>query len=138
MTHRLDINIIMVIIFSIFPTWTKRALMGFRCNEELQLPLSTLIVRWQLKRALPSYDLRTLRCIFSHYGLVRHIRQLSPNSCLVVFEQLEPACHVMQSRTIGDPMNKVHCAWWHQSMANKVVSATTKGVKVKTDFYKLK
>ena len=110
--------------------------MGFRCNQELQLPLSTLTARWQLKRTIPAYDDFSLRLLFSRYGVLREIRKLSPNSCLVIFDSIEDACRVMQARNIGDPANKLQCSWWHHSMANKTVCARSKGIKVQTDYYK--
>lgn len=122
-------------IFSIRPTWTKRAMQGFHDNQFDQYPLQTVTVRWQLKRKLPKYNPETLRYILEPFGDIRDIRILSPNSCIVIFADISSACRVVQSRCIGDPMNKLNCTWWHKSMANKCVAARANGLSIKTDVF---
>ncbi|XP_053394411.1 testis expressed protein 56-like isoform X2 [Mercenaria mercenaria] len=117
------------------PSWTRKAMQGFYSNQQLQYPLTTIIVRWQLKRKLPKYDPETLKSIFAQYGEIKAIRILSPNSCLIIFKDISTACRVIQARCLGDPMNKLTCTWWHKSMANKCVAARAKGVSIKTDVF---
>lgn len=120
---------------SVRPSWTKRAMQGFRDNQKLQYPLPTLTVRWQLKRKLPKYDTNTLRHFLASYGEIQDILVSSPNSCLVIFKEISAACRVTQARCLGYPTNKLHCTWWHSSMKNKSVVASIKGLSVKTDHF---
>ncbi|XP_067677303.1 uncharacterized protein [Haliotis asinina] len=107
-------------------------------NEQTQLPLSTLVVRWQLRRYIPSYDMRELHTILSCFGSITTIYQQSPNSAMVIFDDISSACRVMQTKQLGQLRNKIHCSWWHRLMTNKSFYTGKKGVRVKIDrFLKL-
>lgn len=122
-------------IEGIRPSWMKRAVQGFHENQMDQYPLQTVIIRWQLKRKLPKYNPETLKYILAPYGDIREIQILSPNSCLIIFKDISSACRVMQSRCLGDPLNKLNFSWWHKSMANKCVATRANGVSIKTDVF---
>lgn len=109
----------------------KETKQHLRENERFKFPLSTLMVRWQFKRNLPGYDLSSLNATFSRYGKVKELRMTSPNTALVVFEDLSVACNVANSRYLGDKQNRLHCRFWHRTMENKAVVANQKGAKVR-------
>lgn len=102
-------------------------------NKKLQLPLSTLVVRWQPKRHVSGYTLSDLLSVFSQFGSIQQLRLLSLNSALVVFEEISSACRVMQYPYLGDDCNKMYSSWWHRCMENKYVRMTERGIKIKTD-----
>eukprot|EP00105_Crassostrea_gigas_P037398 XP_019921546.1 PREDICTED: uncharacterized protein LOC109618386 [Crassostrea gigas] len=107
-------------------------------NKRLQLPLSTLVVRWQPKRHVCGYTLSDLLSVFSQFGSIQQLRLLSFNSALVVFEEIASACRVMQYPYLGDVCNKMCSSWWHRCMENKYVRMSERGIKIKTDrFVKL-
>ncbi|XP_076096509.1 testis expressed protein 56-like [Mytilus galloprovincialis] len=107
--------------------WMKETKSLVKENERYQRPLATLNVRWQLKRILPGYDLSSLYNIFSRHGEIKDLRMTSPNSAMVVFDELSVACNVANSRFLGDPQNRLHCRFWHRTMENKAVVLTQKG-----------
>lgn len=115
----------------------KKAIEEYKEKRKLQFPLATISVRWQQKRTLLNYDLSKLWSIFERFGTVVDIRMISSNSCIVIFEEIVTACNVMQSKCLGNPLNILHCSWWHKSMANKSVVARAKGVSVRTDTFLL-
>jgi hypothetical protein len=100
-----------------------------------QYPLQTVIIRWQLRRKLPKYNPETLKRILEPYGGVRDIRILRPNSCLVILKDILTACRVMHSHSLGHPLNKLICSWWHKSMANKCIATSARGVSIKTNVF---
>lgn len=102
-------------------------------NKRLQLPLSTLVVRWQPKRHVCGYTLSDLLSVFSQFGSIQQLRLLSLNSALVVFEEIASACRVMQYPYLGDVCNKMCSSWWHRCMENKYVRMSERGIKIKTD-----
>lgn len=102
-------------------------------NKRLQLPLSTLVVRWQPKRHVCGYTLSDLLSVFSQFGSIQQLRLLSLNSALVVFEEIASACRVMQYPYLGDVCNKICSSWWHRCMENKYVRMSERGIKIKTD-----
>ncbi|XP_071116941.1 uncharacterized protein [Haliotis cracherodii] len=108
---------------------------SYMSNEQTQLPLSTLVVRWQLRRYIPSYDMRELHTILSCFGNITTIYQQSPNSAMVIFDSISSACRAMQTKQLGQLRNKIHCNWWHRLMTNKSVYVSKRGVSVKTDRY---
>jgi len=108
-------------------------MMGFYGNETLQYPMATVIVRWQLKRKLRNYDLPRVRKLLAQYGAVESLKALAPNICVVTFRDLASACAVIEASHIGDAGNKLHCTWWHKSMANKSVLQRARGLAVKVD-----
>lgn len=122
---------------NIFPSWTRKAVEGYHENKKLQYPLPTLLVRWQLKRNFPNYDKDSLKTLFLRFGPVTDVRIVSPNSCMVIFENIQSACDVMQCRNLGEHSNKLHCSWWHKSMANKTVVARAKGISFRTNLFLL-
>ncbi|XP_061166091.1 uncharacterized protein LOC133175012 [Saccostrea echinata] len=101
-------------------------------NKRLQLPYSTIVVRWQRKRDINGYNLPDLMSVLSQYGAIRYLRMLSPNSALVVFEELSSSCNIMQHSVLGDS-NKLYCKWWHKCMENKFVYLSKRGIKVIKD-----
>lgn len=102
-------------------------------NKRLQLPLSTLVVRWQPKRTVCGYTLSDLFSVFSQFGSIQQLRLLSPNSALIVFEEISSACRVMQYQYLGDVCNKMYPSWWHRCMENKHVRMSERGIQIKTD-----
>lgn len=102
-------------------------------NKRLQLPLSTLVVRWQPKRTVCGYTLSDLFSVFSQFGSIQQLRLLSPNSALIVFEEISSACRVMQYPYLGDDCNKMYPSWWHRCMENKHVRMSERGIQIKTD-----
>lgn len=106
---------------------------GFRANERRQLPWPTLLIRWQIKRTHPGYDIITIREILSKYGAIREIRLVSINSVMVIFQDVSTACDIMMAPGVGDIDNLLHPSWWHMAMRDKFVSSSKKGVLIKTD-----
>ncbi|XP_069127840.1 uncharacterized protein [Argopecten irradians] len=111
-------------------SWMKASMKNFRENERLQFPLASVVVRWQQKRYTVDFNQKLLRTIFSKFGTVREIRKLSPNSVLVIFEEMSAACDVIHSNYIGMSGSKLHCRWWHKCMESKAAVNFSKGVKV--------
>lgn len=128
--------VIRCLFYSLRPSWLRRALDGFYSNEHLQFPMATILVRWQMKRYPPNYDMAAVQSLLASFGSIRWIKRLGPNSCVVTFEDLAAACNVVQSRNIGLPKNRLFCAWWHKSMDNKNVTVGAKGVDIRTNHYK--
>lgn len=120
-------------MFYSFFSWARFCKKKYKENQEAQLPLTTVVVRWQFKRGLPGYDHSTLQLILSRYGALRELRMLSPNSAMAVFDELTSACNVIQSHILGDPNNRLHCRWWHRAMENKSVYFSRKRIKVRKD-----
>lgn len=114
-------------------SWARFCKKKYKENQEAQLPLTTVVIRWQFKRGLPGYDHATLQLILSRYGALRELRMLSPNSAMAVFDELTSACNVIQSHILGDPNNRLHCRWWHRAMENKSVYFSRKRIKVRKD-----
>nr|XP_022318959.1 uncharacterized protein LOC111121820 [Crassostrea virginica] len=104
-------------------------------NKRLQLPLSTLVVRWQQRKRVDGYILSDLMSVFSQFGTIQRLRMLSPNSAQVVFDELVSACRVMQYSYLGDVCNKLHCTWWHKCMGNKYLHLSKRGVRIVTDHF---
>ncbi|OWF35536.1 uncharacterized protein LOC110442826 isoform X2 [Mizuhopecten yessoensis] len=111
-------------------SWMRSSTKHFRENERLQFPLASVVVRWQQKRYPIDFNHKLLHTIFSKFGTVREIRKLSPNSALVVFEELNAACDVIYSNYIGMCGSKLHCRWWHKCMESKEAICFGKGVKM--------
>lgn len=111
--------------------WVKTSCKRFALNQTEQIPLASIVVRWQLKRRPAGYDERFLHAIFSKYGKVREIRILSESSALVIFEELRSACDAIRSTYIGLLENKLHCRWWHKSLETKAGCRMFKGVQIK-------
>ncbi|KAK3091584.1 hypothetical protein FSP39_020960 [Pinctada imbricata] len=106
---------------------------AFKRNSGHQIPIPTLVVRWQIKKDMTPYDLSYLHELFSIYGKVVDLRRLSFNSVMVTFDSLTSACHVLASRGLGGPYNQLHCRWWHRQMENKYVVQAGRGIKIMQD-----
>ncbi|KAH3696714.1 hypothetical protein DPMN_084190 [Dreissena polymorpha] len=120
---------------NVHPSWTKRAFKSFYSNQQLQFPIATVVVRWKQCHHLPNYDITGLRDTLSKCGEIVELKQMKPNVCVVTFKELSSACDVIQSRHIGEPINKLYCTWYHKAMENKFVYEDVKGISVKRNLF---
>ncbi|KAL3867862.1 hypothetical protein ACJMK2_040708 [Sinanodonta woodiana] len=110
---------------------------NFEKNKLSQIPLSSVVVRWQFTRTRPVYNEDSLRSILSEYGNVREVRMISLQSALVIFEDLTSACDVMQCHNVGERRNRLACSWWHRSMSNKSIIIKPDGMHIMTNTFQI-
>ncbi|XP_041359426.1 uncharacterized protein C6orf201 homolog isoform X2 [Gigantopelta aegis] len=92
---------------------------SFKRNHDRLLPMSTIAVRWRLRYEVPNYTLKELYAIMRHYGSIAAMYQTSPNSAIIVFDNILSACRVMHASQLKHLRNVIICSWWHVYMWNK-------------------
>ncbi|XP_076462245.1 uncharacterized protein LOC143294713 [Babylonia areolata] len=90
------------------------------------LPLSTVIVRWQLKLFFPPFNVSELKFIMSGFGEVLSVPHIDINSALVVFRDLQSAQQAVNSKFLGNPTCRLSCQWLFPVLAQPNIFAAVK------------
>lgn len=84
----------------------KNALCGLAGDKALE-------VRWRLSSEKPAFCLEFLQMYLTgKYGRLAAIYQLAINSCLVVFEDAQPAYVFSRDPEKGSPYGRLYAKWW--------------------------
>ncbi|XP_072169313.1 uncharacterized protein [Diadema setosum] len=90
-----------------------------KSNLRTQSPLSTVVLRWHIKKSDPGYTLDEVYAELRKYGNVVDMVRTSEVSVRATLAQLDDACRAVASRYIGRDSNPLFVLWFHRTMANK-------------------
>ena len=100
-------------------------------NSAAQLPISTVVVRWNHFRSGFTYDERKVYSVMRTYGRIQCVIMGKGNNAYVVYDNLADACEPVFLKTIGPPKNKLFCHWYHRTLANKKFYGSNGRLKVR-------